>query len=120
MNNGVEDERNTWLFDSGATSHMCCIKEMFDEFKPYHSSITVADGNKIKVKGIENVDCKIKVNDEIVNLTIYDVFYVPNMKQNLISIGRLASKGLDVTFKDEMCLIKRKQSSNSSRIKKIK
>ena len=33
---------------------------------------------------------------------IYDVYYVPNLKHNLLSIGQLMAHGYDVTFHDNI------------------
>jgi hypothetical protein len=36
---------------------------------------------------------------------IYDVYYVPNIKQNLLSVGKLMAHGYDVTFHNNTCTI---------------
>ena len=50
--------------------------------------------------------CNIKINDEIRNLTIEEVLYVPKLSQNLISIGKLANKGYQIAFCNQKCSIK--------------
>ena len=37
---------------------------------------------------------------------IYDVMYVPDINQNLLSIGQLVKKSFSVIFKKKQCLIK--------------
>ena len=37
--------------------------------------------------------------------TISDVYYVPSMKCNLLSIGQLIQKGYNVFFEDDVCTI---------------
>jgi len=37
--------------------------------------------------------------------SISDVFYVPNIDQNLLSVGQLIEKGFKDTFEDHCCLI---------------
>ena len=101
------NNKRTWLLDSGATSHMCCEKSLFKELKPYQSSIKVGDGRTVKVNGKGTIKCKAKINNkETHNLTINDVLYVPDLSLNLISIGKLAEKGHEIRFANDKCEIK--------------
>jgi len=36
---------------------------------------------------------------------IYEVLYVPEINQNLLSVGQLLEKGYKVLFEDKFCLI---------------
>lgn len=37
---------NIWIIDTGASSHMCCNKDLFSYIAPLHSSFNVALPNK--------------------------------------------------------------------------
>ena len=43
--------------------------------------------------------------------TISDVYYVPGMKCNLLSIGQLVQKGYNIFFEDDVCTIMDKPPS---------
>ena len=40
-----------------------------------------------------------------INHIIVEVYYVPNLRNNLLSIGQLQERGLDVLFKDGKCKV---------------
>jgi len=81
----------SWLIDSGCTNHMTYDKKTFqgvEAFKNHkgQDSNTLATHSGTK--------------------TITDVLYVPNIDQNLLSVGQLLQKSFKVLFEDNHCLIK--------------
>jgi hypothetical protein len=75
--------------ETGATNLMSWEKEKFDELKAHESSVKVGDGRSLSVKGIGNLKMNtICLNYTIVEVTIYDVLYVPDLGTNLISMVR--------------------------------
>jgi hypothetical protein len=66
------------------------------------SEITLGDDSQVKAlgKGIVYVLTKQDQKKDI-----HDVYYVPNLKHNLISVGQLMEHGYDVLFKGSTCLI---------------
>jgi len=60
------------------SSHLCCERESFVEFKEYHELIAAAGDNNIQAKGIGKVKI-IKSNNEYF---FEDVLYVPSLKFN--------------------------------------
>ena len=61
------------------------------------TTISLGDDHLVKAsrKGVVPV---LTTHDEVKN--IYDVYYVPNLKHNLLSIGQLMAHGYDVNFHD--------------------
>lgn len=54
----ISDEfKFKWVADSGATKHMCHVKERFDDLKLYHKPIkcSVGDGHQVDVIGEGNL-----------------------------------------------------------------
>ncbi|BBH00588.1 cyclic nucleotide gated channel 1 [Prunus dulcis] len=49
---------------------------------------------------------------------VYDVLYVPNLAQNLLSVGQLLQRGFLVKFEDDYCVISDKK--NNTLVAKIK
>lgn len=96
-----------WFIDSGATQHMCCRKEWIQNYKdstPSH--IQVADGNTIIAKGEGTVDLLFKVGQQILEGTLHQVLYVPDLHGNLFSVNQTVSLGNKVIFNTSGCVIK--------------
>ena len=97
---------NVWLLDSGASNHTCCLKDMFSTIRPYESVIKVGDGRELEVKGIGEVELETIKKSKYTKIKIADTFFVPDMRANLISIGKLSKKGFIVLFQKNLCKIK--------------
>ena len=93
----------SWLINSGCTNHMTYDQGLFRELdKTTVSKVRIGNGEYIseRSKGnvaIESLSC-LKL--------IPDVLFVPNIDQNLLSIGQLLEKGFKVLFEDKFCMIK--------------
>ncbi|XP_074342450.1 uncharacterized protein LOC141680013 [Apium graveolens] len=92
----------SWLIDSGCKNHMTYEKSLFKEFVPTNvSKVRIGNGVYIAAKGrgtiaITTISC---------TKTISDVLYVPDIDQNLLSVGQLIEKGLKVSFESGHCLV---------------
>jgi hypothetical protein len=94
---------DTWILDSGASRHLS------GEFSLLHNvekdeSLTVhcADGMLLRSQSR---------GDALVNLkgfciVIRNVFYVPGLKVNLLSVSQMVSTGNEVIFQGDVALIK--------------
>jgi len=90
----------TWLIDNGCTHHMTHDKDMFVKLEKTHSSkVKIGNGDYIEVKGIGDITIDVGSGTKI----IFDVLYVPEINQNLLSVGQLLEKGYVVVFKDKTC-----------------
>ncbi|GAA0183623.1 hypothetical protein LIER_31001 [Lithospermum erythrorhizon] len=47
----------------------------------------------------------LKISLSGINYTITNVYYVPDLKNNLLSIGQLQERGLTILFKGNKCCI---------------
>jgi len=78
-----------WLIDSGCTNHMTYDKTIFKDLKPSHiSKVRIGNGVYIPAKGKGTI--VISTSSGI--KTISDVLYVPDIDQNLLSVGQLLEK----------------------------
>ncbi|XP_068501124.1 uncharacterized protein [Phaseolus vulgaris] len=81
----------TWYLDTGCTNHMCGKKELFaDLYDSFRTKVKFGDGRFVPMTGKGRILITLKNGD---HRYIYDVFYVPDMKSNLLSMGQLAEKG---------------------------
>ncbi|MBZ1524079.1 hypothetical protein J3336_11715, partial [Leuconostoc mesenteroides] len=67
------------------------------------SEVTTGTNSKIYIKGKGKVSIRARNGEQMI---LREVYYVPGLKCNLLSIGQLINKGYNVFFKDHMCTIK--------------
>lgn len=65
--------------------------------------ITVRLGNNTKMQVMGKGNVKLRINGIVRIIT--DVYYIPELRNNLLSIGQLQEKGLAILFKDNFCKI---------------
>jgi len=65
--------------------------------------VTTGTDTKISVKGKGRVSIRARNGEQ---KFVPDVYYVPGLKCNLLSVGQLINKGYNVIFKDDVCTIK--------------
>jgi hypothetical protein len=99
------DDKNAWFIDSGASAHMSCRREWFDDYneKIDGTHIYLGDNRSLKVQGYGIVKVKLS-NGELKQ--IYNVMYVPGIKKNLIFVSTITDYDLKVEFGKYQCLIK--------------
>ncbi|KAH9689155.1 Integrase catalytic domain-containing protein [Citrus sinensis] len=87
-----------WMLDTGATYHLCPIKEWFTDFRNLESDAVMMRNDKpCRTMGIRTI--RLKMFDGIVR-ELKEVRFVPTLKKNLISVGALEAKGYKVTIED--------------------
>jgi len=97
-----DDERNAelWFLDSGCSNHMTGNKNWFTDIdEQYQQSVKLGNNFKMAVVGRGNV--RLHVNG--IMQVITNVYYVPELKNNLISIGQLIEKGVSVLIQNGEC-----------------
>ncbi|XP_024441578.1 uncharacterized protein LOC112324164 [Populus trichocarpa] len=90
------------LIDSGCTNHMTFDITLFKDLQSTEiSKVRIGNGDYISAKGKGTIAIATNSGTK----TISDVLYVPDIDQNLLSVGQLIEKGFKVTFEDQCCLI---------------
>ncbi|GAU16044.1 hypothetical protein TSUD_339150 [Trifolium subterraneum] len=91
-----------WFLDSGCSNHMIGTKEwLFDFDDTFRETVKLGDNSTMPVMGKGNV--KICLQGRISVIT--NVYYLPNLRNNLLSIGQLQEKNLTVVFSKNDCKI---------------
>ncbi|XP_039056284.1 uncharacterized protein LOC120199175 [Hibiscus syriacus] len=102
---------NIWFLDSGCSNHMTGVKSLFNEIdETFKKKVTLGDNKQIQVEEKGNV--AVKGNSSNVKL-LYDVYYIPSLSQNLLSVGKLMATGYSIMFDNASCVIKYKKSDQT-------
>ena len=105
--NTVPDSDTVWYLDTGASNHMCGHKHLFMEMQEIEDGhVSFGDTSKVQVKGRGKICFSQKDGKKG---SIEDVYYVPDLKSNILSIGQLMEKGYSVFMKDRMLHLKDKK-----------
>lgn len=97
-----------WLIDSGASKHMTCHEEILQNYQqfPKPQSVKLGDGRVVDALGLGNVKLRMTFKvDDVKNVTMFDVLYVPKLSGNLFSVGAAVRRGNTVQFKKSRCYI---------------
>ncbi|KAL4304010.1 hypothetical protein GQ457_10G012770 [Hibiscus cannabinus] len=88
---------------------MCGDKEAFVKLdEKVKGNVSFGDSSKVQIQGKGTI--LISLKDDSHNL-ITDVYYVPKLKSNILSLGQLLEKGYEIHMKDR-CLCLRNQYDN--------
>ena len=97
-----DEEEITWFLDSGCSNHMCGNKEWFlDLDEQFRQTVKLGDHSKILAMGKGNI--KLHINGTAQVFT--EVYFIPEIKNNLLSIGQLQEKNLAVIIKNNICRV---------------
>lgn len=108
-----KNSSESWLVDSGCTNDMTSDEKLFRELdRSVKSRVRIENREYLPAKGkgtaIEShKDTKL----------IYEVLFVPEIDQNLLSVGQLLENGLKLLFEDKACLISDPSGQEIFRIK---
>ncbi|KAI9180068.1 hypothetical protein LWI28_000828 [Acer negundo] len=96
--NSTYQNQDVWFLDSRASNHMTGRKDLFTELnKKVQGEISFDDLSKISVQGRRDVMIKQKNGD---HAFISNVYYVPDMKTDILSLGQLLEKGYHISLQN--------------------
>ncbi|KAI5439753.1 hypothetical protein KIW84_025218 [Lathyrus oleraceus] len=96
------DRDDIWFIDSGCSNHMCGNSSLLcDLEKGFNKVVRLGNYASKNVVGKESVRLTVKG----VNHLVRDVYYVPGLKNNILIVGKLQERGLDVLMQANMCRI---------------
>lgn len=97
-----------WFLDSGCSNHMTGMKKHFQNIdESVKLQVKLGNNKEIQIEGKGTVAIKTESGTEKL---IHDVYYIPGLAYNLLSVGQLIQKGYLVTFHDNVCEIRREGS----------
>jgi hypothetical protein len=85
-----------WYLDTGASNHMTNHKHLFAEITELARTVFFGDASKVEVKEKCNVNF-LQKNGKLG--MVKDVYYIPEIKSNILSAGQLMKKGFKIFMK---------------------
>uniref|UniRef100_A0A2N9ISU3 Reverse transcriptase Ty1/copia-type domain-containing protein n=1 Tax=Fagus sylvatica TaxID=28930 RepID=A0A2N9ISU3_FAGSY len=100
---GISSE---WFLDSACCNHMTDNPHLTSAHTPpVLPTITTADGSAMTVSHVGSISTP--------NLSVSDVFCVPKLYLNLLSVGQLTELGLNLFFSSRSCLVQDSRTGQS-------
>lgn len=99
---------NSWIIDSGATSHICCNKSMFDTLESLDAPQAILLGDSRTVECTQQGVVKLEMtqkNGTFRSSTLSDVLFVPALSYNLLSVTKATMHNKIVRFNQQECVI---------------
>ncbi|KAE8736454.1 PLAC8 family protein [Hibiscus syriacus] len=92
------DYKNDWIVDSGCSNHMTGDKQKLQNLSEYNGGrvVVTGDNSRLPITHIGKTIVTPRYNTNQVQLQ--DVYHVPGMKKNLLSVAQLTSSGHYVLF----------------------
>ena len=99
----TSNSSDKWLIDNCCTNHMTFDHDLFKELDTsVISKMQIGNEDYIDVKGKGTMAIKSSSSTKLIK----DVFFVPNISQNLLIVGQLLEKGFKIIFETNHCQIK--------------
>jgi len=97
LGNGSDDDRvDGWYLDSGATHHMTGRREFFSDLDvDVGGSVRFGDSSAVEIKGVGSVIFTAKSGE---HRMLTGVYYIPALRNSIISLGQLDESGSRVVI----------------------
>ena len=94
---------NVWYLDNGASNHMTGFKEKFTDLDETITGVVhFGDGSTVKIEGKGTVTMLCKNGEK---RCLFDVYYIPSLCNNIISLGQMSEDGNKVVLKGDLLWI---------------
>ncbi|XP_060959353.1 uncharacterized protein LOC133030579 [Cannabis sativa] len=111
----IEEGKDTWYLDSGCSNHMTKNEGIFCSLDRSKTKVKIGNGDFMEAVGKGTIAIDTKKGKRYIK----DVLLVPNIDQNLLSVGQMIEKRYSLHFEGDSCTIYDKQDK-SFQIAKVK
>jgi hypothetical protein len=103
LGDGPSSETGGWCLDTDATHHMTGRQEFFTELdSDVRCSVKFGDASAVEIKGVDSVILTAKTREYRL---LTGVYYIPALRNSIISLGQLNENGLRVLIEHEILRI---------------
>lgn len=93
-------KEGVWFLDSGCSNHMSGNKEWFVQLdESFRHLVKLGNNSKLEVIGKGNIILEFGGSTQ----TVSDVFFIPELCNNLLSIGKLQDRDITIIIKHGVC-----------------
>ncbi|XP_074032153.1 uncharacterized protein [Leptinotarsa decemlineata] len=116
----VDDNKITWLLDSGCSDHIVNTDKYFSEVKGLDRDINikVGDGYIIKALAVGTIVVNFKVGNSEIKTVINNCYFAPDMNKNLLSMSKITDNNHKIWAQENYLEIINKQNKVIARAKK--
>ena len=92
------DKSNIWYLDNGASNHMSGNRSFFSELdEKITGKVRFGDDSRIDIRGKGSIKFVFNGGEKKI---LHNVYYIPNLKSNIVSLGQATKAGCEVRMKD--------------------
>ena len=96
---GGERDPGVWVLDTGASNHMTRMRSTLTHLdEGVRGTVRFGDGSRVEIHGIGSM---VIQGCHQQHKVLTDVYYIPKLKSNIVSLGQLEEKGFKVVL--EIC-----------------
>ncbi|KAM5583100.1 hypothetical protein ABKV19_003159 [Rosa sericea] len=89
-----------WFLDSGCSKHLTGDRVWFSDLdEGFRQTVKLGNNTRMNVMGKGTIRLSVEGFVQVVS----GVFYIPELKNNLLSVGQLQEKGLAILIQNNMC-----------------
>jgi hypothetical protein len=97
---------DVWYLDNGASNHMTGDRQKFRDIDSTVSGkVTFGDGSTIEIQGRGSILLQGISGDQWL---LYDVYFIPKLRSNLVSLGQLTEIGHRVVMDEDLIEVSEK------------
>ncbi|XP_076906184.1 uncharacterized protein LOC143562180 [Bidens hawaiensis] len=100
---GGSNEQDLWYMDNGESSHMTSSLSFFSELnKRVGGKVKFGDGSYVDICGKWPIFLVGKMGEQQL---LTDIYHIPSLQSNIISLGQATESGCDIRMKDDYLLM---------------
>ena len=103
------NQNNIWYLDNGASNHMTGNRSYFNRLdENITGKVRFGDDSRIDIKGKGSILFCCKNGDR---RTLTDVYFIPELRSNIISLGQATESGCDVRMREDYLTLHDKEGN---------
>ena len=100
---------NIWYLDNGASNHMTGNREYFTSLdESITGKVRFGDDSRIDIRGKGSI---LFITRDRKRKVLADVYYIPELKSNIISLGQATESGCEVKMRDEYLTLRDREGN---------